>query len=294
MAKRNRNKNYVPPGKANIPTLIGNPAKTLVSIIIPVYNRFDLLARCLASIPDAFKDISYDIVLVDNASEKASADAFYEMVKARYPLTVIRNSQNMGFPVACNLGAKRTRSPLIFLLNSDVILDPESGVKLVQEMDDPLVGICGMKLVFPPDAQEMGLNPEVRPPGKIQHIGISMNVRAEPHHAFIGWDENHPRVMNMHSVWAVTGAAMMIRRIVWNKSNGLFEGYGLGSYEDLDICQVAYEIGYNVTVVPQARGLHYTGGTAEAMQMAYPLNQNRMIFLNRWNGKLKWWDGMML
>lgn len=291
MAKRNKQRNTP---RQEMPMMVGRMGSTLVSIVIPVYNRFDLLAKCLSSIPAAFKDIAYDIVLVDNASEKAEADAFYDMAKARWPITVIRNPQNMGFPVACNMGAKRTRSPLIFLLNSDVILDPGSGSRLVHEMDNPEVGICGMKLVFPDDAAAMNLDPNVRPAGRIQHIGISMNVRAEPYHIYISWEENHPKVMALHDVWAVTGAAMMIRRVVWNKSNGLFEGYGLGSYEDLDICQVARDMGYKVTVVPQARGLHYTGGTAEAFRLAYPLNQNRMIFLNRWNGKLQWWDGLML
>lgn len=291
MAKRNKQKSM---GQQHYPQIVGRMGSTLVTIIIPVHNRFDLLSRCLASIPTAFKEIAYDIVLVDNASEKHEADAFYDQAKARWPISVIRNPQNVGFPMACNQGAKRSRSPLIFLLNSDVILDPNSGTLLVQEMDNPEVGICGMKLVFPPDAQEMGLNPNIRPVGKVQHIGISLNVRAEPYHIYIGWDEDHPRVNNMHTVWAVTGAAMMVRRLIWNKSNGLYEGYGLGSYEDLDICQVARDMNYNVTVVPQARAFHYTGGTAEAYRLAYPLNQNRMIFLNRWNGKLQWWDGLML
>ena len=40
--------------------------KTLVDIIIPVYNRFDILEKCLKSIPDAFGDITYKIYIYDN------------------------------------------------------------------------------------------------------------------------------------------------------------------------------------------------------------------------------------
>lgn len=262
----------------------------LVTVVIPVYNRFDMLEKCLLALPAAFSDsVKIEVVIVDNGSDKEIADRFYSGL---HDVTIIRNRENTGFPHAVNQGAKRTRTPLIFLLNSDVVMDPGSGIKLVQKMDDPTVGICGMKLVFPNNPTSD--NPTTRPSGKLQHIGLSVNVRADVHHPFIGWDENHPKVMHQSVVWGVTGAALMVRRSIWNQTQGLWEGYGIGTYEDCDLCMSAREMGYNIHVVPTARGIHYTGASAEANKVMYPLQQNKMLFMQRWQQKIQWWDGYVL
>ena len=119
--------------------------KPLVSVIIPVHRRFDLLTQCLDALPDAFGGIAHEVIIVDNASPKDEADPFYREHKYR----IIRNKENAGFPKACNRGANMSNAPLLFFLNSDVIMDKGSGDLLVRAMDDPRVGIAGMKLLFP-------------------------------------------------------------------------------------------------------------------------------------------------
>jgi intein/homing endonuclease len=118
------------------------------------------------------------------------------------------------------------RSPLVFLLNSDVILHKDSIDKLIRVMDDPKVGVVGMKLIFPDDVE--GASIGARAFGKLQHIGLTTNIRAEVLHAFIGWSPDHPRVNAQKEVFAVTGAAMMTRRLIWRRIGGFFEGYGMG------------------------------------------------------------------
>jgi len=130
---------------------------TLLDICILVHGRFDLLTRCIESIPAATNGISYHIYLWDNASpDKEKADAFYKNKPEH--TTVIRNTANAGFPKGCNAAASRGRSPLILFLNSDVILEPESIDKMVRKLDNPKIGIVGMKLVFP--EEHAGLNPQ--------------------------------------------------------------------------------------------------------------------------------------
>ena len=261
--------------------------QNLVDICIPVYGQFELLEKCLLSIPEAAGNISYQIYIFDNNSPIEEVGSFYTDLDKS--IRVIKNKTNIGFPGSCNRMVAAGRSPLLFLLNSDVILHKDSIDNLVKVMDEPKVGVVGMKLIFPEETDlphKMGQ----RPSGKLQHIGLTTNIRAEVQHAFIGWSPDHPRVNAQSEVFAVTGAAMMTRRDIWRRVGGFFEGYGMGTYEEVDFQMVVRELGYNILVEPEASGIHYTGATAERYGLGYNLRNNQMLFMQRWGSKIMWWQ----
>lgn len=257
--------------------------KTLLDIIIPVHGRFDLLEMCLDALPSACGDITYTVIIVDNSSPKSEADKFYSDRKG---VTVIRNKSNKGFPHACRQGANRGHSPLLLFLNSDVIMDTGSIDQMVRALDEKEIGIVGAKLLFPEFVE--GLRTEIRPAGKVQHVGLMTNIRGEFVHAYVGWNADNPRVNQVREVYAVTGAALMTRRLVWKDVGGFDLKYGMGTWEDVDFCLSARDLGYNVIVEIKATGVHYTGATSEAYQIGYPYDQNRMIFMSKWGGVLNW------
>ena len=176
------------------------------------------------------------------------------------------------------------------MLNSDVILGAGSVDLLVRNMDDPKMGVVGMRLVFPDDVDLMTKNPSIRPDGKLQHIGLTTNIRAEVTHAFMAWEADHPRVMAQREVFAVTGAALMTRRDIWRKVGGFREEYGYGTFEEVDFQMSVREMGYNIVVEPLAAGIHYTGATAEEYGIGYNLQGYQMTFLQRWGEKIDWWQ----
>ncbi len=270
--KRHRNKKQQKP-------------QTLIDVCIAVHGRFDLLEKCLNAIPDAMGDIAYQVYLFDNDSPREDADEFYPTLNRS--IKVIRSKHNLGFPKACNRMANASKSPLIFLLNSDVILDAGSVDLLVREMDNSKTGVVGMKLAFPEDAE--GLEPTRRPAGKLQHIGLTTTIKTEIIHPFMGWSIDHPRVMAQREVFAVTGAALMTRRSIWRRVRGFDEAYGGGTFEDVEFCCAVREMGYNIVVEPKASAVHYTNATAEKYGIGFPLHQNQMIFMQRWGNKIKWW-----
>jgi O-antigen biosynthesis protein len=279
MSRRKKNKKKSSP-----------PVKTIVDIVIPVLKRFDLLEKCLASIPDAMGDIPYKVYIYDNGSPKEEADAFYSQLD-RSTIIVTRSDHNRGFPIACNEGVKRGRSEYVFLLNSDIVLYPNSVNILVRDMqENPNIGILGMKLLFPEDQ----VNDPIRPAGKIQHVGLFTNIRAEIIHAFVGWSSNNPRPNKVREAYAVTGAALMTRRNIWIKAGGLLEDYGLGTFEDVDFCMTVREMGYEICVNVNAVADHYTNATAVSEKIAYPMQRNSGIFLSRWREKLLWTEWSVL
>jgi GT2 family glycosyltransferase len=263
--------------------------KSDVDIIIPVYNRFDLLEDCLHALPGAIGDIPYKVYIFDNGSKPEDADKYYSNLDS--PITVIRSTQNVGFPKACNEAAKRGKSDLIFLLNDDIVLFPNSLKILIEDIkSDPKIGVLGMKLMFPSDHHD----DPIRPEGKIQHVGMFTNIRADFVHTFVGWSADNPKPNAVRDAYAVTGAAFLTRRKIWLRIGGLFEGYGMGTFEDVDFCMSAREMGYKICVNTKAEGTHFTGATAQSENIPYNMLGNKMVFMSRWQGKLAYTDWKVL
>lgn len=90
-----------------------------VSIIIVSYNTCDILSACLNSIKEQTKEISYEVIVVDNDSKdntKLMIENNYQWVK------IIKSSVNLGFGRANNLGVSYARGKYLFFLNSDTVL----------------------------------------------------------------------------------------------------------------------------------------------------------------------------
>ena len=253
--------------------------KELLSIIIPVHGRFDLLEQCLSALPEAAGDITYKVILIDNSSPKEEADPFY--AKLPNAFAVIRNKTNVGFPKACNQGARKSLSPLLFFLNSDVILKPGAISNMVKVLDDPNVGIVGAKLIFPHGTQS-------GPEGKVQHVGLATDIRGDWIHLFIGWNPDNAKVRRVRDVLAVTGAALMTRRSIYSQVGGFDEVYGMGTYEDVEYCMKVRLTGKNIIVEQSAVGEHWTNATARQYGIGFPLQQNKSIFMSRWMNKYPW------
>ena len=258
--------------------------KVDVSIVIPIFGMFNFLDKCIKSIPEACGDVTYKLILFDNASpDRDEAEAYYKSLEGMENLIVARSNENIGFPKACNSGASRGKASLVFFLNSDVILEPSSIKSMVDKFQDPEIGIVGMKLLFPEDSVDGN-----RPSGKIQHVGLATDIKGMFQHIFIGWGGENSKIDKLYEVPAVTGAAMMVRKKFWLRNSGFFEGYGLGTFEDVDLCYSAREAGYKVIVDVDAVGYHFTNATASHYKIPYPLRENRQIFLQRWGNKLQY------
>ncbi len=97
--------------------------KKSISVVIPNYNGKHLLETYLpftfAALAEA--NVSYEVILVDDGSKDDSV----EFIRMRYPdVILISNPENRGFSYTCNTGIAAAHYELIFLLNSDVKLEP--------------------------------------------------------------------------------------------------------------------------------------------------------------------------
>ena len=90
-----------------------------VSVIVVSYNTRSCLKICLDSVYQQTAGVSFEVIVVDNASSDCSP----EMITAEFPSAIfIQNETNVGFGAACNIGFARANGKYLFLLNPDAIL----------------------------------------------------------------------------------------------------------------------------------------------------------------------------
>ena len=89
-----------------------------VSVIIVNYNTYELTSACIESIIKNTTNISYEIIVVDNASTDGSKDRFETDSRIKY----IYSEKNGGFGYGNNRGIEIAKGDYLFLLNSDTLL----------------------------------------------------------------------------------------------------------------------------------------------------------------------------
>ncbi len=90
-----------------------------LTVIIPTWNRKDLLRNCLSSLQR--QTVPCSVLVVDNGS----TDSTQEMVKTDFPsFDSLSLHSNQGFAKAVNLGIQSTGSSFVALLNNDTEADP--------------------------------------------------------------------------------------------------------------------------------------------------------------------------
>jgi len=94
-----------------------------ISVIIPTYNRKDILKKTLESLfKQTYPKDAYDIIVVIDGS----TDGTETMIKSLIPPCELRyfKQEHHGMPVAINVGIRNARGELILLTDDDIIADP--------------------------------------------------------------------------------------------------------------------------------------------------------------------------
>ena len=116
-----------------------------LSVIIVSWNVRQLLKDCLTSLYDSINGLTYEVLVVDNASSDSSA----EMVQAEFQdVKLIANLENVGFGRANNQALEMCQGRYVLFLNPDTLVSEGSIEELVRFLEHhPTVGMVGPELV---------------------------------------------------------------------------------------------------------------------------------------------------
>ncbi|HUB88085.1 MAG TPA: glycosyltransferase [Verrucomicrobiae bacterium] len=233
-----------------------------VSIVIPTFNNFALMRKCLDAL-FATTPSNSEIIVVDNSSTDGSLEFLREQENAGR-LRLISNPRNEGFARACNRGAQTARNPLLLFLNNDTETTAGWLDALVAAAQLPDVGIAGAKLLYADDT--------------IQHAGIGF-INGIPDHPHRRAPADAPEANRFRELDMVTGACLMIRRELFLQLAGFDETFRNG-VEDIDLCLRARAAGWKIVYEPKSVVYHLEGQSTGRFKH---INDNLQIFFNRWS-----------
>ena len=268
----------------------GQAAGPLVSMIVLTRNGEEHLRRLLGALRDLTTYRSFELIVVDNASEDGTRELLAK--DWPFPISVIRNEENVSFSVGNNQGMAAAHGDLILFLNNDV--EPintgwlGSMVRAVQE--DPARAAVGALLVYP--TRESGPRSRKDPPElTIQHRGIGFTfVDGSPRARNLGSGEDprDPALVGTRRAAAVTAACMLVPRDRLRRVGGFTEGYVYGA-EDVDLCVKLRADGGEIVVCGDAALFHYEFGTQKTLPsevVGRNRTRNWALFAERWGAAL--------
>lgn len=249
-----------------------------VSVVIINYNTFNLTVECIRSVIQKTEKVSYEIIVVDNASPNDNADEFLLLFPQ---IVLVKSKTNLGFARGNNLGITHARGKFILLLNSDTVLVNDAISIAAQKLQrDASPGAVGAQLLYEN--------------GKIQHncqrfpsigyrlfellrlqklLGKKIGGRI-----LLGSFFNHEEAIHPDWIW---GTFFMFRKDILRElpEEKLPDDFFM-YVEDMQWCMEFRKRGYHIAFEPEAKVIHYIGGSGAAQKEF--IRKNEDIFMKRY------------
>lgn len=221
-----------------------------VGVVIPNRNSPALIRRSLSGVLDETVHPDLTVTVIDNGSDDPDTLAIYEERRADPRFQVEIRLAPFNFSAMVNRGVPLSASERILLLNNDIeVISPNWLQQMEAVMAPPDVGVVGAKLLFPDRT--------------IQHAGVILGHGGVAGHDWKGAPEDAAdalgRLRLPHCRSAVTAAAMLTTRTLWNELGGFDERAFPVAFNDVDFCMRAWAAGRRVAMAPGAVLIHHEG-----------------------------------
>ncbi len=198
------------------------------SIIILSYNTLELLQLCIESIRTYTEAGTYEIIVVENASEDGSA----AWLRAQEDLVCIYNEENQGFPKGCNQGLKIASGTELLLLNSDVIVTKD----WLENMRRALYSASSVGAV----------SCVTNSCSNRQQIEVPYKTIEDMQAFAAGYNTSNPALWEKRTT--LVGFCYLFKREVFEKVGFLDERFSPGNFEDDDYSLRILQQGYDLLV----------------------------------------------
>ncbi|NTW51413.1 MAG: glycosyltransferase family 2 protein [Chlorobiaceae bacterium] len=252
-----------------------------IEIVVLTRDRADLLSMCIYSVLKKTRYDNYCITIVDNGSLEPGTFELFENLKHDDRINVVRRAEPFNFSKLNNYAVGRSKSDYVCLLNNDVeVIDGDWLTEMLSHAIQDKVGAVGARLWYPDDT--------------LQHAGVILGIGGianNAHHKLPkGYGGYFGRAVLQQSYSAVTGACLMVSRLLYEEVGGLNEDELGVAYNDVDFCLKILAKGYRNVWTPYAELYHHE--SASRGREIYPeevdrLNNESLYMKKHWGKILK-------
>ena len=220
----------------------------LVSILIPNKDHIEDLKKCLDSVYQKTEYRHFEVLVLENNSEKAETFEFYGTLPGAYPgCRVEKFAGAFNFSALNNFGRARAKGEYLLMLNNDVeVINGQWLGELVAQASRPGVAIAGAMLFYPDDTVQHG--------GVITGLGGYAGHSHKYHRR--GASGYMFRLCTVQDFSAVTAACLLVRASVFDEVGGMDEAFTV-AFNDVDFCLRVRKAGWRVVWTPYAQLYHY-------------------------------------
>lgn len=248
-----------------------------VCIIIPFKDQVETTRKCLETVLRGTDYKQFEVILIDNWSLTAEAEAFVADAKRNRRVRVLRVEEAFNFSRLNNLAAAQTEAEFLLFLNNDLFPVEKNWLRLLvsEALADPGVAAVGGRYLYPNET--------------VQHAGLVVGPRGLAAHAhraapstdygFIG------RIALAHEVTAVTAACMLVRASVFHEVGCFDEVSFKVAYNDVDLCLRIRAAGHRVVYCAEMVAIHHESlsrGSDDRPENEVRFFQEQQMLLDRW------------
>lgn len=238
------------------------------AFVILSYNNKYLMQRCIESIYTNCNPDSYTLFVFDNGSKDGVAEWLSGFGEEHDEVYVILNEDNIGFSGGCNEALKYVPEGYdIFFLNNDVRMPANAlfWLRMGLYSDESVGGVGAVQNYMPVLCSE-----------KVNFGVIEQYMK-------YGASINVPMDNPYEEQCMLCGFAMLIRRDVYDSTQGFDERFNPGYLEDDDISLQIRELGYKLLLVHNAF-IYHAGSQSfrERDDLERLFGEHRKIIVEKW------------
>lgn len=240
------------------------------SIIIPVFNNLEQTRKCIDSLYTYTPTDCFELIVVNNGSGTSTRNLL-DLFSAQYSnLIVLHLDENLNFALGCNLGFAASKCEKVIFLNNDTTVTHNWLEPLIQPLERVEISAVQPQLLFPN--------------GTIQCIGVVFSDKSPiGYPIYQGMRPEEDRMNMDRSFQAITGACIALRADDFAHNKGFDPSY-INGQEDVDLCLRLNENGSRAWYSADSLVYHHEGQSANRDKY---IEKNRLLFLERWLGKVK-------